>query len=413
MMKKADTSPVPNYDEGKVPAYALPELLVMEDGTPVGSASAWTERRRPELLRLFEENVYGKSCGRPEGLSFKVVSKEGGALSGLATRMEVEIRFKAFCGSPCLNLLLYIPNGAKKPVPAFLSLNFYGNHALSNDPGIRLPAGWVRDKGEGVVNSRAIEKGRGTNASAWPLETIMRRGFAVGTIYYGDMESDHRNGWKEGGIRGALSPDGAKTCFGPSAWGAIGAWSWGLSRALDFLESVDSIDAAKVATIGHSRLGKTALWAAAQDTRFAMAVSNNSGCGGAALSRRCFGETVATINTSFPHWFCGRFKDYNNAEEKLPVDQHELIALLAPRPVYVASAEEDKWADPKGEFLSALHAEPAYRLFGKGGLGVKEMPQLNVPVGDSIGYHIRPGAHAIVAYDWDRYLDFAARHFGV
>ena len=232
----------------------------------------------------------------------------------------------------------------------------------------------------------------------------------MATVYYGDVEPDHAEGWKDG-ARAHIKEDQDGQPLALEDWSAISAWSWGLSLVVDEFGGLPDIDSSRIALLGHSRLGKTSLWAGASDPRFAIVISNNSGCGGAALSRRAFGETVKKINDTFPHWFCKNFKQYNDNEAALPLDQHMLIALMAPRPVYIASALEDEWADPNGEFLSGKHAGPVYELFGKTGVGVDEQPPLNHPVGDSIGYHIRTGKHDVTQYDWEQYLDFADRHY--
>jgi hypothetical protein len=400
-----------NYDESKIGPITLPDPLVRANGAKVADARDWTQRRRPEILERFTTQVYGRSPARPRDMKFQLLAEDKAALNGKATRKEIRILFTGKKDGPHMDLLLYIPNAVKGKVPAFLGLNFSGNQAVSMDPGVRLSDGWFRGgRDSGVTNNRATEASRGIEASRWVVEKVIDRGFALATAYYGDIEPDHPEGWKNG-VRAALSEDGAQTEFKPDEWGAISAWAWGLSRALDCLEKEKRIDATKVAVLGHSRLGKTALWAGASDQRFAIVISNDSGEGGAALARRNFGETTAIINRSFPHWFCGNFKQYGGHEENLPVDQHMLIALVGPRPVYVASAEEDKWADPKGEFLAAKNAEPVYRLFARAGLCVEDMPPVNKPVGDFIGYHIRTGKHDVTEYDWQQYLDFATRHF--
>ncbi|MBI5775039.1 MAG: acetylxylan esterase [Verrucomicrobia bacterium] len=400
-----------NYDEDKVNMAPLPDPLVLNNGKPVTSASAWKNRRRPEILELFRTHVYGRSPGKPKGMKFAVTGLDHLALDGRATRKEVTVYFTGQKDGPQMTILLYVPSGAKQPAPAFLGCNFGGNHAVSADPGITLSKQWMRpNKDKGVVNNQATEASRGTEASRWAVEKILARGYALATIYYGDVEPDFAEGWKLG-VRAALGKDGADTQWKPDDWGAISAWAWGLSRALDYLERDRDIDAKHVAVIGHSRLGKTSLWAGAQDERFALVISNDSGEGGAALARRNYGETTAIITTAFPHWFCDNFDQYANNAPALPVDQHELIALMAPRPVYVASAEDDKWADPRGEFLSAKNAEPVYALFKKGGLGVSDQPPVNHPVGDFIGYHLRTGKHDVTDYDWEQYLNFADRHF--
>lgn len=400
-----------NYYEQKVPAYTLPDALVMSDGAKVTDARTWRSRRRSEVLELFRTHVYGRSpIGRPANMLFEVFDLDRKALGGLATRKQVAVRFTGKRDGPTMDVLVYLPNAAEKATPTFVILNFGGNHTIHSDPAIKLSGSWMRP-GSGVVNNRATEESRGKSSSRFPVEHILRRGYGLATIYYGDIDPDYHDGFKNG-VHPAFDKlsDGGRAS---DAWGSIGAWAWGLSRAMDYFEADAEIDHSKVAVLGHSRLGKTALWAGARDERFAIVISNNSGCGGAALSRRRFGETVQRINTSFPHWFCGNFRKYNGKEDDLPVDQHMLIALIAPRPAYVASADEDLWADPRGEFLACKQAEPVYRLLGEDGLGANQMPALGQPVrGGTIGYHIRSGRHALTEYDWQQYMDFADVHFG-
>ena len=399
--------PPPNYDEAKVPKYDLPELLLSLDGARIETSKDWQEKRRPEIVELFKTHVYGRAPGKPENLKFIVRSKDPNALNGAATRKEITILFTGQADGPSMDLLIYLPNKSQKPVPAFLGLNFGGNHIVHNDPGINISP---RVRLSRKVDDQAFEKLRGESASRWQVESVIARGYAQITAYYGDLEPDFAEGWKTG-IRGYYLKQLSKQTFEEDDWGAISAWAWGLSRAMDYIEKDSDINAAQVVLHGHSRLGKTALWAGAQDTRFAIVISNDSGEGGASISRRRYGENISNLNRSFPHWFCSNYKKYSDNEGTMPTDQHMLIALMAPRPVYVASAEDDKWADPRGEFLATKHAEPVYALFGKLGLCVDEMPAVNQPVGNFMGYHIRTGKHDINAYDWQQYLDFADRHF--
>ena len=393
-----------NYDEAKIPPYTLPDPLQLSNSKRIATAREWTQHQRPAMLQLFADNVYGKMPGKPTGLHFAVKNIDSFAFGGKAIRKQITIFFTTASAEPSMDVLLYLPKFAKGRAPVFIGLNFYGNHTISKDSGIILTTRWVPNNAN---NNRATETSRGMQADRWPVEEMIDRGYALATAYYGDLEPDNTEGWKTG-IRTAMQ---SALGINKEQWGAIGAWAWGLSRMMDYLQTDRNVNSQQVVLTGHSRIGKAALWAGANDTRFAIVVANESGEGGAALSRRWIGETIKRINTAFPHWFVARYKQYNDNVHALPVDQHILLALIAPRLLYVASAEEDTWADPKGEFLGAKNAEPVYALFGKKGLGVKEMPAVNHPVGQTIKYHIRTGKHDMTLYDWQQYLDFADKQF--
>jgi hypothetical protein len=401
--------PVVNYDESKVGSYTLPDPLILSNGAPVRDARDWREKRRPEIQRLFEEHVYGRNPARAPVMRFKRTSLDADALGGKAVRKQVTVYFSRDGRGPAIDLLLYLPKNARGRVPVFLGLNFNGNQAVHPDPGIHLSRAWIRDNAQmGIVNHRATERARGKESTRWPVETILTRGYALATACYGDIDPDFDDGFQNG-VHPLFYKPGQKRPA-PHEWGAIGAWAWGLSRLLDYLETDRDVDSRRVAVFGHSRLGKAALWAGAQDERFAMVLSNDSGEGGASLARRNYGETIEILNTAFPHWFCANYRQYSQNVPALPVDQHMLIALVAPRPVYVASAEEDRWADPRGEFLSAQAADPVYRLLGTSGLAATDWPRVHQPISSHIGYHIRAGKHEVTLYDWEQYLNFADKY---
>jgi hypothetical protein len=400
-----------NFDEAKIPEFSLPDPLLCMDGEYVKNESDWFSKRRPEIFRLFTRQMYGKMPGKPEKMSFETISLDTDALNGKATRKEISIIMENNHIELQMDILIYLPNLPSKQHSTFIGLNFYGNHSIHQDPNIKLSDRWMPTKiGYGIKQHRATEKSRGVRSSRWPVDLIINRGYALSTTYYGDIDPDYDDGFQNG-VHPLFYNENQKKPASDE-WGSIAAWSWGLSRVFDYFERDDDIDHNRVVLMGHSRLGKAALWAGANDPRFAIVISNDSGCGGAALSRRRFGETLSSINTQFPHWFCENFNQFNDKENELPFDQHMLIALIAPRPVYIASADQDLWSDPKGEFLSAKYADPVYKLLGTDGLKITEMPEIHQPILSTIGYHIREGDHNVLKYDWERFLDFADFHFG-
>ncbi len=390
-----------NLDESKVGQYTLPPLLVKADGSKVKNAADWEKSQRPYILKQFAENVYGRFPGKPASMHFKVIEEDNKVLKGKATRKQIRIFFGEGENSPFTTVLLYLPNISNKKVSVFMGLNFEGNHSIDIDSSILITDYWLRLNGKTDIIVRGKQNRR------WPVEELINHGYGVVTAWYKDFEQDYDQGWISG-LRSSLAES---LSIQTAEWGAVAIWGWGMSRIMDYLETDAQVDPAKVVITGHSRLGKAALWAAANDPRFAIVVSNNSGEGGAALARRNYGETVKLINDVFPHWFIDKYKTYNDNVSLLPVDQHMLLALMAPRPLYVASATEDQWADPKGEFLSALYAGEVYGLYGKKGLGTKVMPPPDQSVGATVRYHIRTGPHDMVLFDWLEYIKFADVHF--
>lgn len=332
------------------------------------------------MLELFRAHVYGRSPGRPRSLHFRVIENDPQAMSGAATLKRIEVQSVRAGREHSFELTVFLPNAQKKAAALFLFLN--------NRP------------------PRNTDPTRAEQSGFWPAEELIARGYAVAALQVSQLAPDDAGHFRDGVMR--LYDAGATKHTRAYTWGALAAWAWGASRAMDYFASDPRIDAKRVAVVGHSRGGKAALWAGAADERFALVVSNESGEGGAALSRRQFGETVAQINQTFPHWFTEDYKRYNGREDALPTDQHMLLALVAPRALYVASADEDLWSDPRGEFLSLAQSSPAYALWGDPPVRADEMPPLNQPLmRGRRGYHIRTGGHDLLKYDWERFMDFA------
>jgi len=394
--------------ESKLPS-GLPDPLVFANGRRVLGQQQWAQRRK-QLLRFFTTQMYGRMPPRPAAMRFLVSEAPHPALEGLAQRSQITILLNGHAGGPQINLLLYVPTGVKQP-PVILGMNFWGNETINADPGIHISKRWVESEKNPwvdlscVKHHRATAACRGINASQWPLKMILDHGYAVATFYRGDLDRDRKGNYQHS-IRSQY-PD---LHTGGSDFSTIGAWAWGMSRALDYLQTDAAVNGNRVVAFGWSRLGKAALWAAATDPRFVAVISNESGAGGAKLFHHLHGQTIAQLNKDFPYWFCRNFHRYDGDDSVLPFDQNEMLALIAPRPLYIASAIDDRQSDPLGEFLDAKAVSRVYRFLGKRGLPVKIWPRVNHPVLGRVSYHVRSGGHGVTSYDWKQYLKFCDRY---
>jgi hypothetical protein len=391
-----------NYTEAKVGRYRLPDVLTLSDGRPVRDAATWYEKRRPEIVRLFEENQYGRSPGRPADMSFNVFDKATPAFDGKATRRQVTIYFSKDRAGPQMDLLIYLPANVGKPVPLLLNLGFTANNTAVNDPNVKVGTRWDRRQNQRVPATRGF--------GFFNVLPVLAKGFGFATFNYSDVDPDALGAIADG-VRKLHLKEG-QTEPAPDEWGSIAAWAWGLSRAVDYFETDKDVDAKRIAIMGVSRLGKTVLWAGARDTRIAMVIASCSGEGGAALSRRNYGETIKHLvaPTRYPYQFCANYAKWADRVDKFPIDAHMLIALIAPRPVLLQTGNTDKWSDPYGEFLAAVAAGPVYELLGGQGLGTDKMPAAGGAILHTIGYFMHDGGHGPLLTDWSVFLEFMQMH---
>lgn len=391
-----------NYTEAKVGQYTLPDVLKLSDGRTVRDAATWFEKRRPEIVKLFEENEYGRSPGRPAGMSFDVFEKASPAFGGKATRRQVTIRFSKDPNGPAMDLLIYLPAGAGKPVPLLLNLGFSANNKMVNDPNVKPGTMWDPKQKRRVPATWGF--------GGMGVLPLIEKGFGIATFNYSDVDPDAL-GAIPYGVRGLYLKEG-QTEPAPDEWGSIAAWAWGLSRAVDYFETDKDVDAKRIAIMGISRLGKTVLWAGAQDQRIAMVIASCSGEGGAALSRRNYGETIGHLASPkrYSYQFCANYGKWADKTNEFPVDAHMLISLIAPRPVLLQTGYTDKWSDPYGEFLAAVAAGPVYELLGKQGLGTDKMPAPGEPILHTLGFYMHQAGHGAYPNDWPVFLEFMQKY---
>jgi hypothetical protein len=385
----------------------LPDPLMMFDGVPVTTRKQWRNERRPELISLFQHYMYGVPPASPGNLSYTIDHIDSLKLGGKATLKLVTLRFGR-PGTPPVSLMLMAPNKSKGPSPVYIGLNFTGNHTTADFPEIPLTEAWVNNRW--LDGDRASDEQRGIRSSAWPYEMMIDRGYAVATIYAGEISPDYDGGFTEGVHRAYFSE--GQTRPAPHEWGVIAAWAWGIQRAVDYLVQDNDVDSDGIIAIGHSRLGKAAMLAGALDERIAVIIPSQAGCGGTSPNRFNVGESVERINNSFPHWFNDNFKEFGTRTEQLPFDQHCLIALAAPRPVLLTNATEDQWADPVGQFNMLVAATPVYELHDVQGIETTVFPEENNLISSRLGYFIRPGKHSMSETEWKVWMDFCDKHLG-
>jgi hypothetical protein len=395
-----------NYEETLVGSYTLPDPLRLLNGKAVRDAKTWYGKRRPEIVHLFEENQFGRSPERPAGIVFDVFDKGSPAFDGKAIRKQVTIYFSSDKSGPKMDLLLYLPAKAQQPAPVLLNISFSANSVTVKDPGVREGEVWNKEK-------KKVPASQGLGIGKVDVVPLIEAGFGFATVYYGDIEPDFEGGLSYGVRKLFLKP--GQTEPAADEWGAIAAWAWGLSRAMDYFEKDSGVNPKQVALFGASRLGKTVLWAGARDTRFAAVIACCSGEGGAALSRRNYGETIAHLTAPgrFPYQFCANYGKFAQHVDQLPVDANLLVGLMAPRPLLLQTGDTDFWSDPKGEFLAAEAAGPVYALLGKHGLETDQWPAAGSPVMHTLGYFMHAGGHGTLPTDWKQFLIFLQMHLSV
>lgn len=390
-----------NYDEEKVGTYALPDPLTALNGKKITTSRDWVKVRRPEILKIVEENQFGRAPGKPSGLRFEIFDKGTLSLGGKALRKQVTIHFLKDNPDRKMDVLIYLPANAKKPVPLLLSISFAAYNQTIDDPGLKVGEIWTPD-------GKRVKADQPSRFGKMNVEQYIDAGFGFATVYYGDIEPDLKDAAKNG-IRGAYFKPG-QTQVADDEWGAIAAWGWGLSRAMDYFETDKQIDSKRVAIQGASRLGKTVLWAGARDQRFAMVIASISGESGAAISRRNYGETVAhmTHPTRYFYQFAPRYHSYSNRVDQMPMDGHFLISLIAPRPLLLQTGSTDFWSDPRGEFVAAIAAEPVYKLFGHNGPGTSTLPAANDTslAMNRLGFYMHEGGHTVLPDDWKLFIAY-------